>query len=121
MVTFAVPVKENGELKAVVAGDVAMDAVVANVHGIRPTPASSGMLLDQNGTLIAANDPALTMKPFAQVVSGVDFNQVKSGHPVQALIGESSKTLLATPVQGTHWWLVVALDEKRRPPACWRC
>ena len=112
VVTFAVPVKENGELKAVVAGDVAMDAVVANVHGIQPTPASSGMLLDQNGTLIAANDPALTMKPFAQVVSGVDFNQVKSGHPVQALIGESSKTLLATPVQGTHWWLVVALDEK---------
>ena len=45
VVTFAVPVKENGVLKAVVAGDVAMDSVVANVRGIHPTPASSGLLL----------------------------------------------------------------------------
>jgi methyl-accepting chemotaxis protein len=37
VVTFAVPVKENGALKAVVAGDVAMDSVVANVRGIHPT------------------------------------------------------------------------------------
>jgi methyl-accepting chemotaxis protein len=37
VVTFAVPVKENGTLKAVVAGDVAMDSVVANVRGIHPT------------------------------------------------------------------------------------
>ena len=56
VVTFAVPVKENGVLKAVVAGDVAMDSVVANVRGIHPTPASSGLLLNSDGTVIAAND-----------------------------------------------------------------
>ena len=47
VVTFAVP------------GDVAMDSVVANVRGIHPTPASSGLLLDSNGTVIAGSDPAL--------------------------------------------------------------
>ena len=41
-----------------VAGDVAMDSVVANVRGIHPTPASSGLLLNSDGSVIAANDPA---------------------------------------------------------------
>ena len=70
VVTFAVPVKEQGALKAVVAGDVAMDSVVANVRGIHPTPASSGLLLDSNGTVIAGSDPALTLKPFTETIKG---------------------------------------------------
>lgn len=70
VVTFAVPVKEQGALKAVVAGDVAMDSVVANVRGIHPTPASSGLLLDSNGTVIAGSDPALTLKPLRRRSKG---------------------------------------------------
>jgi len=54
VVTFAVPVKENGTLSAVVAGDVAMDSVVANVRTIQPTPQSSGLLINSDGTVIAA-------------------------------------------------------------------
>ncbi|VFS06885.1 methyl-accepting chemotaxis sensory transducer with Cache sensor [Enterobacter cancerogenus] len=71
VVTFAVPVKENGVLKAVVAGDVAMDSVVANVRGIHPTPESSGLLVDSDGTVIAANDAALTLKPLGESVKGI--------------------------------------------------
>jgi len=51
VVTFAVPVKENGTLTAVVAGDVAMDSVVANVRTIQPTPQSSGLLINSDGTV----------------------------------------------------------------------
>ncbi|EYS85338.1 hypothetical protein CF68_12040 [Cupriavidus sp. SK-4] len=40
VVTFATPVIRDGEVKAVVSGDVAMDTVIANVKAIRPTPAS---------------------------------------------------------------------------------
>lgn len=40
VVTFAVPVKENGVLKAVVAGDVAMDSVVANAASTQHPPAA---------------------------------------------------------------------------------
>ena len=110
VVTFAVPVKEQGALKAVVAGDVAMDSVVANVRGIHPTPASSGLLLDSNGTVIAGSDPALTLKPFTEPIKGTDFATLKSGPLVDGTFNGREKTFLATAVPGTHWLLVVALD-----------
>ncbi|MGY5368113.1 methyl-accepting chemotaxis protein [Enterobacter oligotrophicus] len=110
VVTFAVPVKENGTLKAVVAGDVAMDSVVANIRGIHPTPASSGLLIDSDGTVIAANDPALTLKPFADVLKGTDFSALKKGDPVEGTFNGVEKTFVATAVPGTHWMLIVALD-----------
>lgn len=110
VVTFAVPVKENGTLKAVVAGDVAMDSVVANVRGIHPTPASSGLLLNSDGTVIAASDPALTLKPFAETLKGIDFPALKSGNPVNGTFNGAEKTFVATAVPGTNWMLVVALD-----------
>ena len=110
VVTFAVPVKENGTLKAVVAGDVAMDSVVANVRGIHPTPASSGLLLNSDGSVIAANDPALTLKPFAETIKGIDFAALKGGNPVDGTLNDVEKTFVATAVPGTNWLLVVALD-----------
>ena len=110
VVTFAVPVKENGTLKAVVAGDVAMDSVVANVRGIHPTPASSGLLLNSDGSVIAANDPALTLKPFAETITGTDLATLKNGEPVDGTFDGGDKTLVATAVPGTNWMLVVALD-----------
>ncbi|HCN98494.1 MAG TPA: chemotaxis protein, partial [Leclercia sp.] len=110
VVTFAVPVKENGELKGVLAGDVAMDSVIANVRGIRPTPASSGLLIDSDGTVIAANDPALTLKAFTDVISGVDLNVLKSGKSAEGQFNDATKTFAATPIAGTQWQLIVALD-----------
>ena len=110
VVTFAVPVKENGTLKAVVAGDVAMDSVVANVRGIHPTPASSGLLLNSDGSVIAANDPALTLKPFGETIKGIDFAALKSGNPVDGTLNDAEKTFVATAVPGTNWLLVIALD-----------
>jgi len=111
VVTFAVPVSENGELKAVVAGDVTMDSVVANVRSIHPTPNSSGMLVDGDGSVIAASDPALTLKPFSDAVKGTSFDRLLADdHRATGSIGDKSKRLLATPVPGTHWFLIVALD-----------
>lgn len=110
VVTFAVPVKDNGELKAVVAGDVTMDSVVANVREIRPTPASSGLLLNSDGSVIAANNPALTLKSFNEAISGVTFKTLTSGEAVSGTLGNSEKIFSATPIAGTHWLLVVALD-----------
>ncbi len=110
VVTFAVPVKESGTLKAVIAGDVTMDSVVANVREIRPTPASSGLLLNSDGSVIAANDPALTLKPFNEALSGVNLKTLTAGDTVQGSLGGHEKIFSAMPVQGTHWLLVVALD-----------
>ncbi|MEQ4452020.1 methyl-accepting chemotaxis protein [Kosakonia sp. YIM B13605] len=110
VVTFAVPVKENGMLKAVVAGDVSMDSVVANVRGISPTPNSTGMLLASDGSVIAAANDKLTMKPFTEAISGVSFEQLRAGKRVAGVYAGEDKALLASPVKGTNWLLAVALD-----------
>lgn len=110
VVTFSVPVKENGTVKAVVSGDVSMDSVVANVHGINPTPNSSGLLLDSDGTIIAANDGKLTLKPFTDAIAGVSLNDLLSGKSVHGTLADADKEFLATKVKGTNWQLLVALD-----------
>lgn len=110
VVTFAVPVKENGTLKAVVAGDVSMDNVVANVQGIKPTPNSSGLLLNSDGSVIAANDGKLTLKPFGEAISEVQFADLQAGKPVTGVFAGAEKAFLASKVNGTNWMLVVALD-----------
>jgi len=110
VVTFAVPVKENGTLKAVVAGDVTMDSVVANVRGIHPTPNSSGLLLDSDGTVIAANNPDLALKPFKEAIVDTDFAALAAGNTVEGSFDGAAKTFLAVPVKGTTWLLAVALD-----------
>ncbi|EOC1332563.1 HAMP domain-containing protein [Cronobacter turicensis] len=112
VVTFAVPVKQNGAIAAVVAGDLSMDSVIANVRSIHPTENSSGLLVNDDGTLIAAKDPALTSKPFDKAVSGVAFSELKaSDTALEGDIGGAQKALLAAPVPGTQWYLVIALDE----------
>ncbi|AJZ89811.1 chemotaxis protein [Klebsiella michiganensis] len=112
VVTFAVPIKQNGNLKAVVAGDVAMDSVIANVRSIHPTPDSSGLLINSDGTLIAGQDPALTLKAFSDAVQQADFRQLLGDtHRTTGTMNEQRKQLMATPIAGTHWYLVVALDE----------
>ncbi|EPR9136530.1 methyl-accepting chemotaxis protein [Cronobacter sakazakii] len=112
VVTFAVPVKRNGVIAAVVAGDLSMESVIANVRSIHPTENSSGLLVNEDGTLIAAKDPALTSKPFDKAVSGVAFSELKtSDTALEGDIGGAQKALLATRVPGTQWYLVVALDE----------
>lgn len=110
VVTFAVPVKENGTLKAVVAGDVTMDSVVANVRGIHPTPNSSGLLLDNDGTVIAANNADLTLKPFKEAITDTDFPALAAGNTVEGSFDGAVKTFVAVPVKGTTWLLAVALD-----------
>jgi len=119
VVTFAVPVKENGELKAVVAGDVVMDSVVANVRGIRPTPASGGLLINSDGSVIAASDPALTLKPFSEAISGADLSALQKGELATGRYNGSEKILAATPVAGTRWQLVVALDKQDASSGLW--
>ena len=110
VVTFAVPVKENGTLSAVVAGDVAMDSVVANVRTIQPTPRSSGLLINSDGTVIAASNADLTLKPFAEAIPEADFSELQAGSPVTGMFDGTQKALIAKPVKGTGWLLVVALD-----------
>ncbi len=113
VVSFAVPVNADGQLKAVIAGDVSMDTVLANVKSIHPTENSSGALVNVDGSLIASQKPELSMKPFNTLVQGVDFKQLIQNKDMQSgQIDGSEKYVSATQVKGTQWYLVTALDQQ---------
>jgi len=115
VVTFASPVLDAGSVKAVVAGDIFIDGVVATTRSIKPTPNSFAFLTDASGAVIAHPDPALTLKPAAEAVSGLDAAGLKAmidSHdlrPVQ--IGGQGFRIAARAVPNTDWTLVIAVNE----------
>ena len=113
VVTFAVPIMEQGTLKGIVAGDVSMTSVINNVNTIHPTPASFGMLVDSNGTIIAHPDAALTLKPFASMAHELDLSALLAAKDVVDIqLNGAEKRLRAMPVKGTNWFTLVIQDQK---------
>ncbi|PAJ81631.1 methyl-accepting chemotaxis protein [Burkholderia ubonensis] len=115
VVTFAVPIMRDGAVKGVVAADVAMNAVIANVKSIHPTPASFGMLIDSNGHVVAHPDSKLTLKPVNEVSTELGAmapaSIVNASAPVEVDVGGATKLVRALPVPGTDWYAIVALDK----------
>ncbi|WP_241763964.1 methyl-accepting chemotaxis protein, partial [Winslowiella toletana] len=110
VVSFVAPVNGNA---AVVGSDVAMDSIVANVSSIRPTPASSGLLIDKNGTIVTTSDASMALKPVKDLLPDLDVAAlIAADKPLLAHINGVAKLLRAMPVAGTDWYLVVALDQQ---------
>ncbi|MDR5017684.1 methyl-accepting chemotaxis protein [Yersinia rochesterensis] len=112
VVTFALPIIQDGNVKGVLAADVTMDSVITNVKSIHPTEGSFGMLIDANGTIIAHPDAQLTLKPLSEIAPTLDLKALLTATaPTAAEIDGSTKLLLAQAVPGTQWFTVVALDK----------
>ncbi|MDF3836951.1 methyl-accepting chemotaxis protein, partial [Cupriavidus basilensis] len=115
VVTFAVPIMRDGALKGVVGGDVSMDSVIANVKGIRPTPASFGILLTQAGQIVAYQDDKLTLKPVSDLAPALTADKLASLRdakaPMEVEVAGSARLLRASAVPGTDWIAVIALDK----------
>jgi methyl-accepting chemotaxis protein len=112
IVTVAAPRIDNGELLGVVEGDINMDSVMENVRAIHPTRDSFGMLMDADGTIIAHPDEALTLKPIKDISPNLNLaSLLQATAPVQADISGRATYLVAMPVKGTSWYIVVAMDK----------
>ncbi|MGY0162307.1 methyl-accepting chemotaxis protein [Edwardsiella tarda] len=113
VVTFAAPGQAKaGAVDGVVEGDVHMDKVIANVRSIHPTPKSFGMLLNDDGTIIAHPDEQLTLTPLSEIAPHLSLSQLLTANqPVDATLSGRDMLLLAMPVAGTHWFTVVAMDK----------
>jgi methyl-accepting chemotaxis protein len=113
-VAFAVPVMRNGAVAAVVAGDMPMDSVIANVSSIHPTPASFGVLIDSAGKIVAHSDPKRTLTPVAELAPELTGEKLQSlfsaTQPLAVDVDGASKLMLSHAVEGTDWHLVVAFD-----------
>lgn len=112
VVSFVAPVIDNGTLIGVVGSDMAMKNVIANVNAIHPTTESYGLLIQADGTIIAHPNPELTMKPLKEIAPEVALDRILSAKtPVEVKLSGVDKLVLARPVAGTDWYVLVALDK----------
>lgn len=115
VVAFATPVIRDGVVKAVVAGDVEMDTVIANVRAIHPTRSSFGMLIDTSGHIVAHPDVRLTLKPVSDIAPALTSEKLtallRADRPVEFDFSGRAKLLRAQAIAGTDWYVIVALDK----------
>ncbi|MBB3212262.1 methyl-accepting chemotaxis protein [Herbaspirillum sp. Sphag1AN] len=115
MVSFTAQVKQDGQLQGVVAAAVFLDGVSDVVKAVHPTPASFAFLVDHDGMMLAHPDAQWINKP------AKEWNAELTADRLNSLTGDQSKTqlsldgadklVLATPIQGTEWTLLVAMDK----------
>ncbi|MEC5317955.1 methyl-accepting chemotaxis protein [Brenneria populi subsp. brevivirga] len=112
VVSFVAPVLEENRAQGVVGGDVAMRSVIENVRSIKPTPASFGVLIDRHGAIIAHQDEQLTLKNISEIAPEIKLNELlTSASPVDVVFNGATKQVLAKPIKGTDWFMLVALDK----------
>jgi methyl-accepting chemotaxis protein len=112
VVAFATPADGVGGVKEVVAGNVSLETISANVNSIHPTPHSFGMLLNGRGNIIAYADAKLIGKPLTDLSPDLSYAALSDARePLRVNIGGVSKLMKASPIAGTDWHAVVALDE----------
>nr|WP_113864818.1 methyl-accepting chemotaxis protein [Brenneria salicis]NMN92403.1 methyl-accepting chemotaxis sensory transducer with Cache sensor [Brenneria salicis ATCC 15712 = DSM 30166]RBP67743.1 methyl-accepting chemotaxis sensory transducer with Cache sensor [Brenneria salicis ATCC 15712 = DSM 30166]RLM32288.1 chemotaxis protein [Brenneria salicis ATCC 15712 = DSM 30166] len=111
IVSFAAPVSDGGTVKGVLGSDVTMQSVIENVKSIHPTPASFGVLIARDGTIIAHPDEKLTLKNIAGIAPGIDLSAlIAATRPLAIDVAGAIKLVLARPIRGTDWYMLVALD-----------
>jgi len=114
-VSFAAPMLRDGTLAGVVSGAVPLDGVRQVVNAVHPTPNSLAFLVTRSGQLLAHADAKLTLKPASELspaLTGDSLAKLLSATSPQELeLGGVSKLLQARAIQGTDWYLIVALDK----------
>jgi methyl-accepting chemotaxis protein len=117
VVTFAEPASSGAggaQPAAVLAADVSLAKVVAQVRALRPTPSSYAFLLERDGRVIAHPQVAMTMQAIGALGGGLSLGQLSaleaSGASAAVRLSDRDGLLYATPVPGTGWLLVLVLD-----------
>jgi methyl-accepting chemotaxis protein len=115
VVTFTEPIGPKGAPTAVVGANITLDRVTADVVAIKPTEHSYGLLVDAKGAIVAYADKALTLKPATELSSALTPEKLagmaKSNEVFEAAIKGRDVFLRSTQIEGSDWFLVVALDK----------
>lgn len=115
VVTISTPVKRDDQLLGVLAGDITIESIAANVESIKPTPSSFAFLSSGGETLIAHPNSNLILQPVTQLSKKLtpQFIAATSKHDDWQRVTLEGKTKLLdiTSIAGSNWELAVALDE----------
>ncbi|KHT19738.1 methyl-accepting chemotaxis protein [Pectobacterium brasiliense] len=112
VVSFVASVVEGGKVRGVVGSDVTMKSVIENVKAINPAKDSFGVLIERSGLIIAHPDEKLTLKNITDIAPGIDLKDILSADSARDVdFSGSTKLVVAKPIAGTNWFMLVALDK----------
>ncbi|MCK0715161.1 methyl-accepting chemotaxis protein [Chromohalobacter sarecensis] len=114
VVSFATPIIEDGDTRAVIGADVSLADVTDNVTSIRPTQSSFAFLVNQDSDIVAYRDTNLALEPSTALDDSLTPEWLdtlaREGTPKEAIIDGRDVLLYAVEVPETDWRLVIALD-----------
>ncbi len=114
-VSFAAPMIRNGETTGALSGAVPLEGVREIVAAVHPTPSSLAFVVSRDGQVIAHPDAKLILKPVTDVSAALTSDALASlanaTAPMEVALGGAPKLLKAQAVDGTNWYLVIALDK----------
>jgi len=114
-VSFSAPLMRNGEATGALSGAVPLEGVREVVTAVHPTPSSLAFVVARDGQIIAHPDASLILKQASTISPALTPDALASlaqgGAPMEVDLGGAAKLLKAQPVQGTDWYLVIALDK----------
>ena len=113
VITFAMAVKNAGQTTAVAAADMFMDVVAESVTAIRPTPSSDAFVVSRDGKVLVHANLEMVLKEAtalsADLTPATIVAMAGSGELTPVSMGAEARLLLARPIAGTPWLLVVNL------------
>ncbi|WP_168929113.1 methyl-accepting chemotaxis protein [Crenobacter intestini] len=114
-VTLSVPFKENGAFAGVIAADVLVDKLFAQLAERKVRADGYVFLLDKDGTVIAFPQAEHVQKPVSEVapmLTGDKIASMAAEDEGRSIVVDGREMVVALhPVDGTDWIAGVAMDE----------
>ena len=114
-VAFAAPMMRDGKATGAVSGAVPLKGVQDVIAAVHPTPSSLGFVVDKDGLLLAHPNEKLMLKSATEIspllTPAALAALATASSPMEIDIAGAAKLLKIRPVQGTDWYLAVALDK----------
>ncbi|QLG88079.1 methyl-accepting chemotaxis protein [Chitinibacter bivalviorum] len=113
--SFAAPVKKNGQLIGVVAADIFLDAIVKDVLNIKMTGNGYAILVGKEGNVLVHSDQSKVTKPLSDInaeLSPANLAKISASQEIlDVVIGGENKFVFAKNIENSDLYLVFVIDK----------
>ena len=114
-ISFASPWKEDGVVKGVAAGDVALDSLAKDVVALKLPVSGISFLVSRDGTVITLPKPDSALKPIKMFIPAIvdvaQAAQQSAAALTTIILDDKPGFLKLSPISGTDWYLGVVVDK----------
>ena len=115
ILSFAAPVKKQGQVYGVIGTDIILDDIVKDVLNIKLIGDGYALLVDKTGAVLVAADQSKVTKPSTEVSPALTADALagiaSSGDMLRADVAGAGKFIFARAIDNSDIYLVLIIDE----------